>query len=119
MSIDFKDAFGSISLRWFNLVLNRLGIPIEFIKWFWMMYSDLGIQIVVNKYTSDKIYIERGFMEGHPPSMAAFVVSLVPLMHELERVISGITIKGKDHKIKMFADDLKIFMSELSEYSKV
>ena len=34
ISIDFKDAFRSVSLRWFNLVIQRLGIPQEFIDWF-------------------------------------------------------------------------------------
>ena len=77
LSIDFKDTFCSISLRWFNLVMKRVGIPPEFIKWFWMMYEDLSINIVVNKYRSDKIIVQRGFMEGHPPSMAAFVISLI------------------------------------------
>ena len=75
LSIDFKDAFRSISLRWFNLVLQRLAVPQDFIDWFWAMYSDLHIVIVVNQYKSEKIFIHRGFMEGHPPSMAAFVIS--------------------------------------------
>ena len=34
LSIDFKDAFRSISLRWFNLVMKRLGVPEEFLDWF-------------------------------------------------------------------------------------
>ena len=68
LSIDFKDAFRSISHRWFNLVMKHLGVPQPFIDWFWTMYKDLYVIIVLNKYKSDKIYVERGFMEGHPPS---------------------------------------------------
>ena len=46
----------------------------------------------------------------HPPSMAAFVVSLIPLMYYLEEKIVGITtLDQKNHKIKLFADDLKLF----------
>ena len=41
LSIDFKDAFRSVSLRWFNLVMKHLKIPKDFIDWFWAMYSDL------------------------------------------------------------------------------
>ena len=57
LSIDFQDAFRSISHRWFNLVMVHLGVPNEFIEWFWMMYKDLYVVIVLNKYKSDKIYI--------------------------------------------------------------
>ena len=118
LSIDFKDAFRSISHRWFNLVMMRLEIPQPFIDWFWMMYKDLYVLIVLNKFKSDKIYVERGFMEGHPPSMAAFVVSLIPMMHAIEDEISGIvTPDTKVHKIKLFADDLKCFLSNTNEVS--
>ena len=50
MSIDFKDAFRSTSLKWFNLVMKRMGFPQGFMDWFWIMYSDLSTMIVVNRY---------------------------------------------------------------------
>jgi hypothetical protein len=41
---------------------------------------------------------------------------MIPLMNELERVITGITTQDiKIHKVKGFADDLKIFLSNLGE----
>ena len=64
MSIDFQNAFRSTSLRWFNLVMERIGIPREYINWFWTMYRNLGIKIVVNGYMSDRLQVKRGFMEG-------------------------------------------------------
>ena len=116
MSIDFKDAFRSISHRWFNLVMKKIEVPQCFLDWFWMMYKDLYVIIVLNKYKSNKIYVKRGFMEGHPPSMAAFVVSLIPLMYSLDERLSGIkTSDQKCHKIKLFADDLKLFLSKPEE----
>ena len=73
------------------------------------MYKDLYVIIALNKYKSEKIYVNRGFMEGHPPSMAAFVVSLVPMMFAIEEKMTGIvTTNHKLHRIKMFADDLKL-----------
>ena len=48
LSIDFKDAFRSISHRWFNLVLRYLEVPQPFIDWFWAMYKDLYVIIVIN-----------------------------------------------------------------------
>ena len=72
LSIDFNNAYRSTSLRWFNLVMRRFNIPDEFLEWFWTMYRKLGVMLVINKYKSDILQVKRGFMEGHPPSMAAF-----------------------------------------------
>ena len=120
LSIDFKDAFRSVSLRWFNLVMKHLKIPQEFIDWFWAMYRDLYIFIVINKYKSDRVFIKRGFMEGHPPSMAAFVISMIPMMTALEEKMIGIvTPDDKIHKIKLFADDLKCFIKDIDEIDKI
>ena len=116
LSIDFKNAYRRTYLRWFNLVMKAMRIPEEFISWFWMMYEDLGIMIVINKCKSEIIKVERGFMEGHPPSMAAFVVSMIPLMKHLEEGLTGIrTDEGRNHKIKLFAEDMKIFLGNLSK----
>ena len=119
-SIDFKDAFRSVSLRWFNLVMQKLGFPESIRNWFWAMYKNLYIVIVINRCKSEKIKNERGFLEGHPPSMVGFVISLIPMMVALEEVMSGIiTRDGKCHKIKLFADDLKGFFGEIHEIDKV
>ena len=119
-SIDFRDAFRSVSLRWFNLVMQKLGFPESIRNWFWAMYKNLHIVIVINRCKSEKIKNERGFLEGHPPSMVGFVISLIPMMVALEEVMSGIiTRDGKCHKIKLFADDLKGFFGEIQEIDKV
>ena len=57
ISIDFSNAFRSTSLRWFNLVMKRLNIPKEFIKWFWMMYENLKIKIKVNNGISEGLKV--------------------------------------------------------------
>ena len=119
-SIDFKDAFRSVSLRWFNLVMKQLGLPESIINWFWAMYKELYIVVVINRCTSAKIKNERGFLEGHPPSMLAFVISLIPMMLSLEEVMSGIVTRdGKRHKIKLFADDLKGFIGDIQEIDRI
>ena len=79
------------------------------------MYRNLGIIIAINKCKSNVKKVQRGFMEGHPASMAGFVVSNVPLMIILENGIKGIKVKNKVHNIKFFSDDLKAFIGDLSE----
>ena len=59
-------------------------------------------------------------MEGHPPSMAAFFVSLIPLMMDLDEKVKGMTTPdGKTHKFKLFADDLKLFVTDTEELNIV
>ena len=116
LSIDFKNAYRSTHLRWFDLVMRALHIPEEFIEWFWMMYKNLGIMLVINNVRSDVMKVKRGFMEGHPPSMAAFVVGMIPLMKSLEDKLTGIKVdEGERHKIKLFADDMKLFLANPKE----
>ena len=79
----------------------RLGVPQPFIDWLRMMCEELYVVIFLNKVRSNKIYIKRGFMEGHPPSMAAFVVSMIPLMYTIEEQMAGIVTPNG---IKLFAD---------------
>ena len=53
LSIDYKNAFRTISLKWFNLVMRRLNFPDKFYRWFWNLYSSLGIKININNYSSN------------------------------------------------------------------
>ena len=114
LAIDFKDAFRSTSLRWCNLVMKSMNIPPEFIAWFWGMYENLCVSVVVNRWKSDKIPVKRGFMEGHAPSMAAYVLAAAPLGLAIDQVLEGIyTPDGILHKIKTFADDSKLVLKNI------
>ena len=46
--------------------MKRLEVPEDILDWFWTMYRNLYVVIVINKYKSEQIYIQRGFMEGSP-----------------------------------------------------
>ena len=114
LAIDFKDAFRSTNLRWCNLVMKAMNIPEDFIGWLWAMYDKLSISVVINKWISDKIPVKRGFMEGHSPSMGAFVLAIAPLGHALEDALEGITTSdGIKHRVKAFADDAKLVIKNI------
>ena len=115
LSIDFSNAFRSTSLRWFNLVMKQLNIPEEFINWFWAMYNNLKVKIKINEGLSNSIKIEKGFMEGHPPSMAAFVTQIIPLFSALEKVLDGIKIRNQTERLKGFADNVKVIIRRPEE----
>ena len=75
--------------------------------------------VKINNVLSDPISVERGFMEGHPPSMPAFVMQMIPLIYHLENSVKGIMVNGKIHKVKAFADDVKLFLGSTSEIGAI
>ena len=116
LSVDFSNAFRSLSLRWLFLVLKRLNIPEEFVYWVKLMYENLGINIVLNRWKSSKILNLRGVMEGHGPSSFLFVVAILPLMLELQKNLKGIEIGDNlNHRVKSFMDDFKCFLTDEKE----
>ena len=48
LSIDFKNAFRSLSWRWILLVMKKSGVPVQFVEWLKAMYDGLGISIVIS-----------------------------------------------------------------------
>ena len=116
LSLDYADAFRSVSLSWFSKVMTSLGVPEPFMKWFWNMVRNIGIVICVNRCKSSVILNERGFMEGFPPSMACWVLSSMALITALESNLQGIQhTDGRLFKICNLADDQKIFLKEPKE----
>ena len=57
-------------------------------------------------------------MEGHPPSMAAFLVQLIPLLIEIEKTLQGIKVENRIYKVQGFAHDLKLFIRDPEEIQK-
>ena len=116
LSIDFKNAFRSVSWRWILLVMRKFKIPESFILWLKAMYSELGIAVVINNWISDKIKNARGLMEGHSPSMQIFCLATAPLLLGLEKKLTGIvTWDGIKQANKSFADDIKVVLAQPQE----
>ena len=116
LSIDFSNAFRSVSLRWYDLVMKQLGFPKSFIDWFWNMFKTVGIMISINNWKSSVIRNSRGFLEGSPPSMCGWVIASMALIIAIERNISGVTLRdGRNFKTQNFADDGKIVLKEERE----
>ena len=116
LSLDYANAFRSVSLRWFDLVMKKIGFPKVFIEWYWNMFRNIGILISFNKCKSSVIQNTRGFLEGSPPSMLTWVLASMPLIIAIENRIQGITLRdGRVFKSKNYADDQKIFLSQVKE----
>ena len=120
LSLDYADAFRSVSLEWFAKVMDALGFPLKFRNWFWHMVNDIGIVICVNRWKSSVILNKRGFMEGFPPSMPCWVLSSMALILAMESKLEGIQLPdGRNFKDCNFADDQKLFLKHAEEVHTV
>ena len=100
--------------------MKHIGVPKDFIAFFWNLYKDLGIKISVNQIGSGIIYNKRGFAEGSAPSMAAYVISTISLLKALEEQLEGIRLPdNRLMKVFSFADDQKIALQNSDEIKKV
>ena len=70
--------------------MERLNVPKDFRNWFWALYKNLAITIVINGAKSGKIFVNRGMMEGHLSSMSCFVTAMIPLLIVLRRKLEGV-----------------------------
>ena len=111
LSVDYADAFRSVSLSFFAKVMDVIGFPKSFSSWFWHMVQNIGIVISVNRCKSSVIWNRRGFMEGFPPSMACWVLSSIAIILALQSKLQGIQLPdGRVFKDSNFADDGKLFL---------
>ena len=115
LSIDFKNAFCSVKLHWYDLIMKKIGFPPDFVDWFWNLYNNLNIIINMNGIRSAEISNGRGFLEGHPPSMLAYVISTIPFIRAHESKFVGIKVENRIFKLRSYADDLKLFLNKPEE----
>jgi retron-type reverse transcriptase len=74
ISLDAKKAFDSVDHKYIDKVLDKYGFGNNFRKYFKTLYEDLKARILVNRYLSEAIAIERGVKQGDALSCAIFIL---------------------------------------------
>ena len=123
LSIDFKQAFDSISWKFIHKVLDYYNFGPSFKKWIKLFQTNVESCIIQNGFISEYFYLERGCRQGDPISPYIFIlcVEILGLMIRNDENVKGIKINGKEYKLSQYADDTQLFLdgSELSLYSAV
>ena len=121
LSIDFKQAFDSISWKFIHKVLDYYNFGPSFKKWIKLFQTNVESCIIQNGFISECFYLERGRRQGDPISPYIFIlcVEILGLMIRNDENVKGIKINGKEYKLSQYADDTQLFLdgSELSLHS--
>ena len=110
--VDFEKAFDSISWEYISKILKTFNFNKKTISVIKSLQKNSKSKILQNGHLSDSISLGRGCRQGDPISPYLVVLAVEPLGETFgaHKEISGISIRGKEHKISQFADDTTLFM---------
>ena len=118
LSIDFKQAFGSVSWKFIYKTLDYFNFGPSFKRWIKLFQNGSESCILQNGHMTEYFILQRGCRQGDPISPYIFILCAEVLSHMIRKdnLIKGILIQNKEYKLSQYADDTQIFLdgSELS-----
>lgn len=122
-ALDQEKAYNKILHPYLWQVLKKLKFPKEFIQIVQSLYNNAETTIMINGELSIPYIIYRGVRQGDALSCLLFNIAIEPLAAAIRASseIKGIPIPGtkKSLKIKLFADDTTVFLSETDSIDKL
>ena len=109
LTIDLKDAFGSIPHGYILEMMDEMGFP-EPIKGVIADSYDKGTTVInLDKLDSTEVRIRKGVKQGCPLSPLIFNMCMNPLLKELQNSNKGYRVKDRVISVQAYADDIILF----------
>ena len=118
VTIDFEEAFDSLSWNFLFKVYKKFNFGQSFIKWARIFYTNISSCIMNNGIATPLFSVGRGVRQGDPLSPYLFILALESLLAAIKqnKDITGIETEGKVIKCTAFADDLTNFLRDKKSY---
>ena len=120
ISLDQEKAFDRVEHKYLFKVLEKYNFPNNFINLIKIIYSNIKSKIQINGCFTNEFNIERSVRQGCPLSMFLYVLSLEPLISNINsnKKIKGIFIPNFKTEIKttQHADDTTVIIKEETSY---
>ena len=118
LSIDFQQAFDSVSWKFIHKTLDYFNFGPSFKRWIGIFQNGSESCILQNGHMTECFSLQRGCRQGDPISPYIFILCAEVLSHMIRKHngIKGIVINNKEYKLNQYADDTQIFLdgTELS-----
>ena len=112
LSIDFQQAFDSISWKLIHKVLDYFNFGPSIKRWIKLFQTGVQSCILQNGFMSDFFYLQRGCRQGDPISPYIFIlcVEVLGQMIRNSKDVKGIVINNKEFKLSQYTDDTQMFL---------
>ena len=123
IALDQEKAYDKILHPYLWQVLKKLEFPERFIRIVQTLYENAETTVMINGELSHPFIIRRGVRQGDALSCLLFDIAIEPLATAIRAStdINGIPIPGTREalKIKLFANDTTVFLSESDPIEKL
>ena len=116
VALDQEKAYDKILHQYLWPVLRKFELPERLIKTIQALYNNAKTSVMINGEMSEPFTVRRGVRQGDALSCLLFNLAIEPLAEIIRKSteIKGIQIPGKREflKIKLFADDTTVYLSD-------